>query len=100
MIQIKSDRTFSQERQELFSIDGVSYTIPKEVPASLGLEAIDRTAREGEVRANRWLMIQLMGQEAYDALRTCPGVGKEDLLAIQAVCRELVFGDQEEEGKG
>jgi hypothetical protein len=88
------------ERVPFFSVDGVQYTHPKEVDATLALRALDITATQGEMVANRWLMIQVIGEEGYRALLNCRGLGKSDLAKVQEVIRALVFGDTEEEGKG
>jgi hypothetical protein len=100
MITISSTPKADAGREPIFSIDGTEYTIPREVPASVGLEAIERTAQEGEAAGSRWLMIKLLGQEGYDALRTCQGLEKSDLAAVQRIIREKVFGPEEGEGKG
>lgn len=87
-------------RKPLFYIDDREYTIPVDVPAWYGLEAMEKTATMSEVEGTRWLMIQMLGQEGWDALRACKTITKPEMAAMQMVVRELVFGEQEEEGKG
>lgn len=87
-------------RQPLFYIDDREYSIPVDVPAWYGLEAMEKTATMSEVEATRWVMIEMLGQEGWDALRTCKTITKPEMAAMQQVVRTLVFGEQEEEGKG
>lgn len=101
MIEIKSSNAPSEtDREPLFSIDGMEYTIPREVSGAFAMEALEKTATLGELPGARWIMIELMGRKAYDALRQCKGVSQADLLAIMEICRMKAFGDAEREGKG
>jgi hypothetical protein len=100
VIKINTSRELSQEREEVFSIDDKAYTVLKVVPGNVGLQAMDKMASLGELIGVRWMMIELLGQEGYDALRTCPYVEEADILAIMEICRLKVFGKIEEQGKG
>lgn len=101
MIEIKTtDQAEPPAREPIFSIDGTTYTIPVEVPASTGLEAMERTRQEGEAQATAWIMEELLGKDGWKALRSCREVTKPQLRAIMKICRERVFGGMEEEGKG
>lgn len=91
---------WKKDREDLFSIDDTTYSIPRKVPANVGLKAVDTVARLGEADGTRWLMIMMLGQEGWDALMAADGLEAEDLKAIQEVIRLKVFGDQEAEGKG
>ena len=88
------------EREPIFSIDGTEYTIPREVPGSLALQAMERTRTNGEVSATAWLMEEMLGADGYRALRECPTVRRDEVQAITRIIRDRVFGDLEEEGKG
>lgn len=87
------------DREELFSIDGTSYYIPREIPGSLTLQAIERARKDGEVEATMWVLDQVIGPEGMAALRECPTLRREDLLAIVKIVRDRVFGPVEAEGK-
>lgn len=99
MINIDTSQKISTDREPLFSIDGVEYTMPREVSASLTLEAMERFETLGEIRATRWLMVELLGQEGYDALRRCKEVTVRQFLQIQEVLRDRALGTQEGSGK-
>lgn len=87
-------------RKPIFSIDGQEYTVPVDVPGWMALEYVEKAATEGEAVATRWVMVQVLGQAGYDALRGFKALEKSDLAAIQKIIRELVMGETEEEGKG
>jgi hypothetical protein len=90
----------SSAREELFSIDGTSYTIPKDIGGEIGLRATKIATESGEMAATMYCIEQTIGMDAYDALCKVDGLPKKTLGAILAVCREKVFGGMEEEGKG
>lgn len=90
----------SEEREPIFSIDNREYTIPVEVPGSLALAAMEEVRQKGEIAASAWCMETLLGTQGYKALLSCQEVTKAQVLAIQEICRERVFGAVEEEGKG
>lgn len=87
-------------RVPLFYIGDTEHTIPVDVPGSLSLQALEQVAEHGEAIGTRWLMIQVLGDESYQALVNCKEITKYEMAQIQKVIRELVFGEQEEEGKG
>jgi hypothetical protein len=87
-------------RKPLFYIDDVEYTIPVDVPSWYGMQAMEKTATMSEVEATRWLMKEMLGEEGYTALLNCKTITKPEMQAMQMVIRALVFGEEEEEGKG
>jgi hypothetical protein len=104
MISIKSTGqekdAWKGDREPLFTIDDQEYTVPKKVPANVGLRAVDTVARLGEADGTRWLMVLMLGEDGWKALMDCDGLEPADLQAIQEVLRAKVFGDLEAEGKG
>jgi hypothetical protein len=100
MIEIKSTDTPSEEREPLFSIDGREYTIPKEVPGNLSLQAIERMRTESEYAVIAWIMETMLGKAGYRALLDCKAVKPSQLRAITEICRSKMMGELEEEGKG
>ena len=87
-------------RETLFTIDGVEYTIPKQVGGEVGLQATQIAAEKDELAATLFCVYQTIGKDAYDALCAVENLPKTTLAGILAVCRERVFGGMEEEGKG
>lgn len=99
LVQI-STAPIPEEKEHLFSIDGVDYFIPKEFPGSLTMEAMARAREIGDVPATVWLMEEVLGVPAVKALRACRTVRREEIQAIQDIIRTRVFGPVEQEGKG
>lgn len=90
----------SDDREDLFEIDGTKYTVPKTVGGEIGLRATKIATEQGELAATMFCVEHTMGMDAYDALCKVEGLPKKILSGILAVCREKVFGEIEEEGKG
>jgi len=99
MIEINSNE-INTAVKDLFSIDGRVYTMPAEVSASVALEMLHRARTEGEQAAVSWVMEEVLGKEAYDALRTCKALKAHQLQAVIQVVTENVMGAMEESGKG
>jgi hypothetical protein len=95
-----STEPIADDRDHLFSIDGKDYYIPRELPGSLTVEAMAKATEIGDVPATMWIMERVLGADAIRALRACPTVRKEEILAIQEIIRNRVFGPAEQEGKG
>lgn len=99
LVQI-STTPIPEDKELIFSIDGVDYFIPKEVPGSVAVEAMVKAREAGDIPATVWAMEQMLGEEGLHALRTCKTVRKEEVIAVQDIIRERVFGLAEQEGKG
>jgi hypothetical protein len=99
-ITTKAQPDATQERETAFTIDDREYTVPVEVDSSVGMMATDLMATQGEPAAVRYIMIQLLGKDAYQRLIREKGLSREDLKAIQIILREKVFGAEEDQGNG
>jgi hypothetical protein len=87
-------------RQPLFYLDGEEFTIPVDVPASYAIEALEDMATMGDAMASRKLMVDVLGDEGYAALRKAgKRMTRQEFGQIQNAVRRLVFGDEEEPGK-
>lgn len=62
------------DREPLFTIGGVTYTIPKQVPPSWSVKAFTIAATQGESAAISYAAEKLLTAEAWDALRECETV--------------------------
>lgn len=99
LIEIDSNAV-NTEVKDLFSIDGQVYTMPVEVSASVALQMLHIARTEGQEAAISWTMEEVLGTEAYDALRKCRALKSHQLQAVIKVVTETVMGAMEEEGKG
>ncbi|HET9234932.1 MAG TPA: hypothetical protein VFP10_12395 [Candidatus Eisenbacteria bacterium] len=87
---------WTKDREPLFSIDGTEYTIPREVPGFITLQAMEVYRGGGDGAATPWIMERMLGADGYQALLKCPAVTKKNLAAINEVLRRKVFGDPED----
>lgn len=88
-------------RTPMFYVDELAFTVPIDVPASFALFALEHMSKTGDAMATRWLMKEVLGEEGYQALLdNSHRITRTELRQIQAAIRELVFGEEEEEGKG
>ena len=95
VIELSSDDVVSEERIPLFSIDGTQYTMPAEVAGYVSLQATDLWATEGEAAASRWLMLELLGEDGYLALRTCKTITKAQLRQVIEIMVKHALGDED-----
>lgn len=84
----------------LFAIDGHHYTISTPVPAGFTLRALEMMAKESEAAAMMWLLKELIGKAAFEALANHPDVTTEHLKAILDRLQVLTIGAMEDAGKG
>jgi len=96
LIEITTTDAPPVEREDLFSIDGVVYTIPKDMPGTLALTLLDTARKQGESVAISWLLEEVLGENAYGALLACKTVTRTQMSAVVTVIREKVMGALEQ----
>jgi len=99
MFIIKSEGNEAPAREPLFEIDGTVYTIPVTVGAEVALEAMERSRVEPDTAVTAWCVEQVIGKEAWKALRAVKNLPKETVMGIMEICRERVMGGMEDQGK-
>ena len=95
VLELSSADVVSEDRIPLFSIDGTEYTMPAEVPGYVSVEVIDLWATQGEAAGTRWLMRELLGEDGYDALRTCKTITKAQVRQVTKILVEHALGDED-----
>jgi hypothetical protein len=85
-----------QERIPVFTLDDVEYTMPAHIPASMSLRVLDMIRRVGQEAAVSWVLEEVLGDEAYQALLNCRSLKPSQLLAVMAVVQDHVLGAMEE----
>ena len=95
VLELSSADVVSDERIPLFTIDGTEYTMPAEVPGYVSLEVVELWATQGEAAGTRWLMIELLGDEGYDALRTCKTISKAQMRQVQEILVRHAMGEED-----
>lgn len=72
-------------RDELFSVDGKSYTIPVEFPPTVALAYASILMQYGEEPVVAWSMELALGKEGFSALTNLTDVSKEDFTKLVAI---------------
>lgn len=80
------------EHIHIFTLGGVKYTVPAQVPASLAVEMLARTAEDGAEETMWWVFNEVLGEDAVEALRSYPGLTMKHLGAIFAACEQIITG--------
>jgi hypothetical protein len=95
VLELSSDDVVSEERIPLFSIDGTEYTMPAEVAGNVSMEATELWATEGEASATRWLMLELLGEDGWAALRGCKTITKAQMRQVVQIIVRHAMGDED-----
>jgi len=114
VLRLTSTSDEPEQREPLFYIDDTEYTIPVDPPASIGLAAThmmaaerarlvaigidDRTATFSAMGlAQDYTLQEMLGEEAYKALRECKTLKGADLRRLMEVCSERAMAALEDE---
>lgn len=84
------------DREPLFYIDDTEYTIPKRPRANLSLQFLDMVKSEGTDYASAWLMEEMLGTDAYEALMKLDTLEPDQLQQITDLCQKKVLGKLEQ----
>jgi hypothetical protein len=78
------------ETVPLFYIDGVEYRARTSVPFKVSLRANRIFAEKGQEEAEMWAIIQVIGQEAWEALENFDELTEEDFQEIVTYVQAVV----------
>lgn len=78
-------------REPLFTVGGVTYTIPKEVPPSWTLQAYDIAFAQGDQAALAFAARKCLTEEAWQALTDCQSLTKEHMKTVLDAVLEKVL---------
>lgn len=82
------------ETIDIFKLDGKTYSAPKKISAGLSLKYLEKQAEEGPDSAIYFMFIELLGRDAFDALKNHPTLEKNDLDAVMKVVENLALADE------
>lgn len=99
MIELESAAPESAETVDVFSLDGTTYTMPKEPRPSVGLRFVWEMKTLGEMDAVANLLIGTVGRDAFEALTKAEGMTAAQWEQLQQFVMERTVGGQEQ-GKG
>jgi hypothetical protein len=95
MIEISSTAPESAEMVEVFSIDGVPYSMPKEPRPAIGLRFVWEMKTLSEMDAVANLLIGTVGAEAFEALTRAEGMTGDDWSRLQQIVIKNTVGEPE-----
>lgn len=99
MIVLDSKPGGNEEREPLFSIDGVEYTVPKTVSAGLALKYFRSARLYGVDMAVAEVLESVLGSAGYDALTNYEDLTQDDLAAVVEVVTKKMIGALDSSGK-
>ena len=99
MIELTSEAPASAETVDVFSLDGVTYTMPKEPRPAIGLRFVWEMKTAGEMDAVSNLLIATVGRDAFEALTKAEGMTAAQWEQLQQIVIKQTVGGQES-GKG
>jgi hypothetical protein len=68
-----------REKIPFFTIGEDTYYVPKVIPQNIAIKALEVFRSEGEYAIASWLCEEVLGEDAYLALRDCEDITPEDL---------------------
>lgn len=82
-VRITATAPSEQLRIVLFYVGDDAYTVPKRIPANIGLRFLEVAALQGPGVAQVYLMEELLGEEAMAALKGADGMTDENLQELR-----------------
>jgi hypothetical protein len=81
---------------DVFSIDGVMYSMPREINAAIALRAVEIIDKGGDLAVIPFMFQETVGAEAYEALKGCKSLKPSDLTAVTKIISDHVLGAVEQ----
>lgn len=85
--------------EPLFRLNGEEYLIPATPSAGMALGYLELQTKMGPDAAIHWMMVEMLGEEAYDVLKTHPSLKRETLDQIIQRVEKKVLGGMQGKGK-
>lgn len=98
LIKLGSSKPKENEKVEtvdIFELDDKIYSVPAKVSAGVSLNYLRKQVEEGPDAAIYYIMVTLLGQEAYDALANHPTLEKDDLDKVMTAVEKHALADEE-----
>ncbi|TQS30055.1 hypothetical protein [Microbispora sp. KK1-11] len=88
------------EKVPLFSIDDVEYGMPATIRPNVALKYLRMVRTQGGDVAEAWLLEEVLGAEAYEALMEYDQLTVDQLNQVMAIVRDHVLGQAEQQRAG
>lgn len=80
---------------EIFRLDGKPYYIDRNLGVGITLRALKALKQQGELSALSAILVELLGEEGFDALSSFRGIKPKHLAQVVVSCNKALLGDQE-----
>lgn len=80
------------ETVDVFTLNGITYGVPKKPPARIALKYLEYVAEHGEEQGVPYLLRLMLGDEGYEALLSHEDLEEHELAAVFTVVCELALG--------
>jgi len=84
------------DREPLFSIGEVEYTIPKQAPTAWTVRTAHVSMTEGDVAAANYAMFTMLGEAGAEALASCETLTMTDFERIRDVILKRVLPGEDD----
>lgn len=91
-VRISSGNVVDEEREPLFFIDDVEFTIPKTIRPNITIAYLRDAAKDGQEVALGKAMEEVLGPKAMDALAESDSVTEDDMRAIMDIVERKLQG--------
>ena len=78
---------------EIFRLNGKVYHIDRNIGAGVALRMLKTIRTEGENAAVGAMLLELLGEEAFDALANQRGIKSRHLAQVLLACQKAILGD-------
>lgn len=78
---------------EIFRLGGKSYYVDRNIGAGAALRMLKTLRVEGENAAVSSMLMELLGEEAFDALANHRGIKADHLARVLLSCQKAILGD-------
>lgn len=95
LVSLPEDVKDEAEQVELFSLDGQMYSIPAKPKVNIALKYLRLVRQQGQEVAAGWLLEELLGTEAYEALMDFEDLTEEQLETVMMVAQTAILGAME-----
>lgn len=89
----ETDEDSEPDLVEIFRLGGRSYHIDRNVGVGVSMRMMKILSTKGEEEAIGAMLLELMGEEAFDALANHPGLKPRHLAQVLLACNKAILGD-------
>lgn len=95
VVELFSSEAAGPDLVEVFRLDGKSYHIDRSMGAGAALRMLKAMKTDGENAALGSFLVEVLGDEAFDALANFPGMTVLQMAQVMQVCVTALMGDAE-----